>query len=155
MLLEEAGGGALPRVAVVVSGQHRQAGGVAGEGVERFARAGEFLGVAELGQVARADGVIGPLRDGGDPPQGLLGAVEEPAPSFPQLHGGESAKRPQLVEGAPAPAAQLHVRVREVDELHRSATAIIPRPPKASSSRRTRRPASSSARDSSTAVSAP
>src|SRR3954470_15533959 len=73
MLFEKARRSAVPRVAVVVSRQYREARGVAGEDVERIAGAGELLGMPELRQVPRADGAIG-----SPPPPG--GSVETVPP---------------------------------------------------------------------------
>ncbi len=143
VLLEQAGGRAPPGIAVVIPGKDGESVRVSGERRQRATGGGEFLGVTELRQVAGAHGVVGGSRGPRERPQRLLGAVVLAAPAFPQLDRGERPQRAQLAQRAPAPVAELHVHVREVDQLHsgRSATANRPRPPSASSSFKTRRPA--------------
>src|SRR5437763_1214779 len=127
VLFEEPRRSPLPGIAVVVSGERGEARGVVGERAQRFARPGELLRVAELGEIAGANSMVGLPADAGDAAELLLGVVEKLAAALPQFHGSEGAERPQLVERPLPPPRQLHVGVGEMEQLHRSATASMAR----------------------------
>src|SRR5207302_2798798 len=122
-----------------------------------LARGSEFCRMAELGEVTRADGVVGVRSNAGQLAQRHGRVVVLSPPPLPELHGGQGAQRPQLAHRAPPPIGKLHVHVGEVDQLHaaRSATASIPSPPSASSILSTRKPTDSSSERSWSGASRP
>ena len=118
----------------------------------------ELLLHRELRQIPGADHEVGPqlVRVADDLAELLQGVLVIVTAPLPQLDRGERAERTQLAQGPLAPARELHMRIREVQDPHGfSATASRPRPPRVSSIRSTRRPAASRAFQSDCAVGRP
>ena len=65
VLLEQERRTAVPWIPIVVARKRGEAGCLVRERIERLARGGELFGVSELGQVSRADCVIGVRCDAG------------------------------------------------------------------------------------------